>query len=318
MVPAEGSGAGGGGDVGFEEAFEASDAEQRRGSIPDEMPLDYVRERCEKVEKVLRLQFKPDPLPPHFQRKLSSCPADGSPEDLVERWVTLSHLLRCVRDDLRGWGSASDADVEEAARKLMRREPVEVELESRTVRVTGRSYAAMLEMARHELRLDTLRERMTRAAEVREELAERAEAAESRAERKRLARRRRKVVRVYRLMLQESRLHRRALYAHAFTEDGAPAESLEDAPDWWEEVGPAEHVLLLSALFRAGPGRLSELGRSPDRGDSGRDLAEDWGYKSLIASFEQEAGAEPASYFDRDLGQLIAWMRSTALEPIDG
>lgn len=305
--------------MSFDEAFAASDAEKRRQAIPEEMPLDYVRERCEKIEKVLRLQFKPNPLPGPMQQKLATCPADGSPEDLVERWVTLSHLLRCVRDDLgHGGGRASrdPDDVEEAVRKLLSRDPVTMEVSGHRLEVTGRSYAAMIEMARHEIRIDELRQDAARAAELRESLEtaiERADGPAVRRHRRRLKR----VGRVHRAILQEIRLHRRALYAHATTEDGAPADSLEDAPEFWSEIGPREHLALLTALFEAGPGRLDRLGKSPPS-EGGRDFREDWGFKSMIAAFEGDMKIEPATYYRRDLGQLITWMRAQAREPIDG
>ena len=302
-------------DVSFEEAFAASDAEKRRGSIPEEMPLDYVRERCQEIERILRLQFKPQPLPGPMQRQLARCPEDGSPEDLVERWVTVSHLLRCVRDDLQGsWSTATDDDIEEAARQLLTREPVEIDLEDRTVQVTGRSYAAMLQMARHETRIDELRADAQRADEIRQEIAEEIEGASGRTTR--LRKRHERVGRIYRLILKEILLHRQALYAHALTESGAPAESLEEAPDWWREIGPGEHAALLAGLLEAGPGRLNRLGPVPDR-DEGRGPAEDWGYKSLITTFEHEMQVEPASYFHTDLGQLITWMRGGAREPME-
>lgn len=265
------------------------------------MPLDYVRERCETIEKVLKLQFAPDPLPPHFQKRLQTCPPD-SPENLVERWVTLSHLLRSYRDGLTGWEQGpqtSDEDAEEAARKLLQREPVEVELAYRTVEVTGRSYAAMHAMARHESRMEELREDLERISDLRDE------AREDRPRFQRLGR-------IQRLALQELQLHRKALYAHAFTEDGAPAEApMNEAPEWWDEVDPAEDALLLMALFEAGPGRLAKLGPAEDQ-DGGGKKSDDWGYKSLLASLERQTRSEPASYFNRDMGQLIAWVRGGA------
>lgn len=317
MPSGPGPAGGGGGEVSFEEAFEASDAELRRASIPDEMPLDYVRERCEKIEKVLRLQFKPNPLPGPMQQQLATCPADGSPEDLVERWVTLAHLLRCERDNLHGHGTGrDDEDTEEAVRKLLQREPIRIDVADHRLEVTGRSYAAMIEMARHEIRIDELREDAARAAELREELEERIAATDG-AEQRACRRRLKRVGRVHRAILQEVRLHRRALYAHATTEDGSPAENLEEAPAFWDQIGPREHLALLTALFKAGPGRLDRLGKSPPS-EGGRDFREDWGFKSMIAAFEGDMKIDPASYFDRDLGQLITWMRAQAREPIDG
>lgn len=315
---------GAGDDVGFDDAFAASDAERRQGAIPDEMPLDFVRERADEIERILRLQFKPDPLPQKMQAKLATCPADGSPSDLVERWVAVSHFLRSVRDRKEapsaGGEGPDEETVQRAARKLLRREPVRIELEDRTLQVTGRSYAAMIEMARHETRIDELRQDAARAFELRSRLEEAVEAAgKGSARKRRLRRRLNRVARAHRRILHEVKLHRRALYAHALTEDGAPAEGLDEAPDFWDEIGPGEHLALLSALFEAGPGRISKLGRPPSSGDEdrGRDFREDFGFKNLLSSFESDMKVEPASYFDRDLGQLVTWVRTQVKEPFD-
>lgn len=303
-------------DVSFEEAFRASDAERRTAGVPDDMPIEYVRERCEKIEKILRLQFAPDPLPQHFQAELARCSSD-TPEDLVERWVTLSHLLRCWRDDLTGWGKAGPPDEEkrELMRQLLTREPVTVDLAHRTVEVTDRSFAALQAIARHYLRVLELQDDLEGIQDRREELREELqEEDDDRDERDDLRVRLHELREEADLRVKEIELQRRALYAHLFTEDGAPASSPDEAPEWWDEIGPVDEVLLIQAAHEAGPRRLNGLGEPPERPDQEKEprRLEDFGWMSVLAGFGMDAPENPAEPFQRPLAREVALRRAGA------
>jgi hypothetical protein len=105
----------------------------------------------------------------------------------------------------------------------------------------------------------------------------------------------------------EARLHRQAIYAHAFTLDGSPAQSLDEAPSWWETLTPEDDSALLKAMFMAGHERLSEI--SDDQPEE-KKTKNDFGWHSLITTIEKMVKAEPASYYDVDLFQLAAWART--------
>jgi hypothetical protein len=109
-------------------------------------------------------------------------------------------------------------------------------------------------------------------------------------------------------------LQRRAIYAHAFTPTGAPARSLDDAPAWWVEVGPAEDAALIVACWEAGPGRYARLGEppAPKKKKETKDDVDEFGWASLFASIERQQKVAPAELYDRDLWQLLAWSRAAA------
>lgn len=306
-------------DVSFGEAFAASDATKRHASVPEDLPIDWIRDRVEETERILRLQFAPDELPPWMQMQLASCRGD-SPEALVERWHVVSHLLRSHRDGLQGRGQPGEMTHEkrEAMRKLLTCEPVTVPLEHRTVEVTDRSFACLQEIGRHYMRIidlqDELKSIQDRRDALQGEIHELDDDPEGRAQlRARLHELREEAD----LRLKEMRLQRRALYAHLFTDDGRPATSLEQAPEFWREIGPVDEVLLIQAAHEAGPDRLDALGPQPDRPDQDKNARplEDFGYMTVLARYGVEAPEDPAAPFQHPLGQQIALRRAGA-EPV--
>lgn len=293
------------------------EADIRRDRAPDRITREWLEEQCERLEKVLRLQDEaedsPFELTDRDEAELSRRPTSTT-TGALKRWAYLKHLY-LVRSESGGHRGAIQAsgvpgsDAEEAARKLLQREPVEVDLGTRRVQITGRSYACMLSMAQHESRIDELGADLERVQELRSDLEDEIRDHAGRA--LHLRRRFKKLGKIQRLLLAEIRLHRQMLYAHAFTDDGAPASSLSEAPDWWREIDQGQDAKILMGLFQAGPGRLMQLGEPPES-DSKSEKKEDWGYKSLIASIERQQKVDPAAYFKEDLFQLIAWVRAGA------
>lgn len=276
----------------------------------DAVTLERLVQLCETHERVLRWQYPEGALPQEWEDELARWPAD-SIDSALERLGVLKHFYR-LDDARRNPMPVSQEDAEAAARQLLRREPVEVDLGTRVVHVTSRSYAAMYEIARHHIQIRQLDIDLTRAGEL--FAATEAELrARPRQRRGHLRRRLKRLQEVHRRLFSELQLQRRALYAHAFTPHGGPARSLEDAPSWWEEIDPAADALLLAALMAAGPGRYARLGPPPrPRGRQAGTEAEDFGWHSLFASIERQHCVEPASLYDRDLFQLLAWVRAGA------
>ena len=279
----------------------------------DAVTLDRLIQLCEIHERVLRWQYPGGALPADWEAELARWPA-RTVEDALERLAALKHFYR-LDDARRNPRPASQAEAEEAARQLLRREPVRVELGGVVAHVTARSYAAMYAIARHDARIRQLALDAQRAARLYAET----EAALARAERLRLRRRgqlRRRLRRLAELherLFLELHAHRQMLYAHALTPDGAPAKGPEDAPEWWTRIDPAWDAALLAAVQEAGPGRYARLGppRQPktERKD---DAGEQLGWASFFAAVERQQRLEPAELYDRDLYQLLAWVRAGA------
>lgn len=278
----------------------------------DAVTLDRLREICETHERVLRWQYPEGALPTEWEEELARWPAD-TVDSALERLGALKHFYRL--DHARRNPEASPEEAEEAARQLLRREPVRVELGDVVAYVTARSYAAMYEIARHDVRIRELTLEAQRAARLFAET----EAALARASRLRLRRRgqlRRRLQKLRELherLYLELQAHRQMLYAHALTPDGAPAKAPEDAPSWWVRIDPVWDAALFAALQEAGPGRYARLGppKPTKRKQKGGD-GESLGWASFFASIERQQKIEPAELYDRDLYQLLTWVRAGA------
>ncbi len=281
---------------------------------PDVITLDLVQQWCAKEERILRLQYRTSPddpgtLPAEWETGLAH--RGRQPTTMhaaLSRWAYLLHLWRVRSGNLT---KASAEEAQDTVRRLLQRTPILVELPSKTVHITARSYNAMLEIARHSLRLQEIDADMRRLAEMEQQVIEGMVRQGKDTPRK--VRRRKRIqwlYQIHRKLLLESRMHRQAIYAHAFTPSGAPATELEDAPEWWEELTPEDDLVLLQTMFAVGHGRLSQVPERPEKDDDAQPK-EDWGWHGLLTSLERQAKVEPASYYDRDLFQLVTWMRTS-------
>lgn len=272
--------------------------------------LEEARRLCRQYEGTLRASFAPGEIPPEWEAELAKIPAETALR-AVGRFALLKHYY-LVRARQLEQPEVEPADAEEAARQLLRREPVEVDLRGRTVGVTSRSYAAMCQIAMHHTRIRLLDVDLARAGALYAETEAKLRA-RSRRRRGHLRKRLQRLQELHRRLFLELQIQRRALYAHAFTAHGGPARSLEEAPSWWTEVDPAADVLLLTALMAAGPGRYARLGApSSSRGRKAGGEEDAFGWHSLFASIERQQRIEPASLYDRDLYQLLTWVRAGA------
>ncbi len=294
----------------------AAGAEHVQEAAPDVVDLGVLRSWCERDERILRLQYEDGKLPDPYEGELAGMPAPTTTSDALRRWALLKHVFR-VRSEGQPRATAGGARVEDTVRKILRREPVPVELLGRIVNVTSRSYGAMLEIARASLAIDQLEGDLRTA--VREELKLRGDRQalpllsirERRALQRQIGDLRGLAVRIR----IEQQWHRMSIYAHALTPSGAPAKDVQaEAPAWWEEMGPAEDAVLLAALWEAGPIRYSELGRPPqsDPRKKGAQSSEDFGWGNLFAAWESEMGIEPGELYNRDLVQLLVQLRARA------
>jgi len=283
---------------------------------PEVLTVDVVNAWSDREERVLRLQHEEKKLPARYEAELRTFDS-STMTGALRRWALLKHLYRVRSEGLEARASASP-EAEEAARKLLRREPEIVWLAGHRVEVTGRSYSAMAEIAAHAMRIATLEverqglwvdfattQAVMKATRVWDRLA-----------RKALKESMRDLSDAYARVSTEHELHRRSLYAHALTPDGAPSRSpVEDAPEWWREVGPDDDVKLLAALFKVGPGRYTELGDPPrPREEASTEFLEDLGYASLFRVWEPKMGLKPAGLYDVDLAQFLTAARASATE----
>jgi hypothetical protein len=275
--------------------------------------LVELQAACDGKEATLRMQYPPDGrLPAHDEASLARH-AHSTIRGALLRYALLTHLF-LSRDRAAHAATASSGEqAERAMHDLLRRKPVRVYVGRHAVDVTSRSYAALAEIAGHSMRLRTLRADADRLEELLEEALS---AHPSRAERGRHRRRLRRLEALHRRLVLEAQLHRRAIYAHLATPDGRPARSLADAPAWADTVDPAADTALMTALFEAGAGRYQRLGAEPSRGgDAGTTrVLEDFGWHSHFAMIERNRRAPEASLYDRDLYQLLGWLRAGATE----
>lgn len=291
---------------------------QGNAQAPDVVTLEWLQGENSRHERILRLQYEGGELPGEWEGQLRLLEGDNTTAAL-KRWAYLKHLWR-VRHERLEAAEESPMGAAEAARALLRREPVVVWLGPHRVEVTGRSYSAMAEIAVHDLTRRQLEDDLRQIAAITVRLRQQMSDIPTWAYRRRNPLRRRLSVLgdLYQRAYTERELHRRAIYAHALTKDGGPAsDPATDAPDWWREMGPEEDADLLVALLQAGPLRYQAIGQMPPSEPGGMRLREDFGFASLFASWEKEYDLRPGELYDRDLGQLLASMRAGAMELSD-
>lgn len=282
---------------------------------PAAVTAAWLASENERNERILRLQYPDGELPLEWEAELKTLERQDTTSQL-QRWAFLKHLWRVWNQRLQPVGQDKvDRDV--SARQLLRREPVVVWLNEHRVEVTGRSYSAMAEIAVHDMTVKALREDLTHIAALVADLRTRMAATEPYkiAARNKLRRRLKRLSSLFQRAYTERELHRCAIYAHALTPDGAPAEDPGDAPAWWREMRPEDDAALLMALLEAGPVRYARLGRQPQpREERTNDFIEDLGYASLFSAFEQRSKLMPGELYDRDLAQLLTAIRASATE----
>lgn len=296
-------------------------ARHRSDRAPASITFEWLAAESTKLERILRMQYVRhgevatgrEPLPADMETVLSQAPLGTSTTTALRRWAALKHLYMVRSQRLV---AASEAGVAEETKALLRRDPVAITLSNgRQVAVTSRSYAAAYAIARHWARIQMLDAELDLVAGMFEATLVRVRRERPwRRGRWLLRRRLRRLEELSRHTYLEMAAQRQAIYAHAFTETGKPATSLQEAPAWWVEIDPTDDVAILDALAQAGPGRwvrvqaaITEARRQ--RADGGDDEPEPWqtGWGSLFAAIERETNMRPAECYDRDLYQLLAW-----------
>lgn len=287
----------------------------------ESLPLAALDRAIQENEGALRSSFGDEGLPESWAEDLAGLPRE-SPHQKLLYYARVKHYY-WVRFQEREEaqqrpGNQTTERALDAARALLRREPVRVRIAGRDVAVTGRSYNALAHIAAHHLRMQEL----AAAIEHVEELHA-LEVIRFRGPLKRRRARRRLAFlgRVHRTFFAELLAHRRALYAHAFTPDGAEAEDVDSghpAP-WWRETSIADDATLFVALWEAGPGRWMELGRATHDGDDerGATFVEDFGFHSLLVWLEGKRHMDPAALYNRDVGPWLTSLRAGTLRFAD-
>jgi hypothetical protein len=272
----------------------------------DAITLGVVQKWIEEHEATLRDSMRESGLPREWEERLAQYP----PNSLIpalQRWALLKHFyLTRTEQAERATRSENAIDV---ARALLRREPVITTLAGNRVEVTGRSYNALANIAAHHLAITDLQGSVARIEQLHAQLLLRYP---SRFRRWRIRRRLQYLRTLYGRVFAELLAHRRALYAHALTPDGAPASDVHDghpAP-WWKATSAEDDVRLLVALYEVGPGRYAQLGDPPENEEEKTGYAENFGFHSLLAFVEGDRKLPPAALYDQDLGQVLTSIRA--------
>lgn len=276
--------------------------------------LADLRDACARHEATLRMQYPPDGrLPAEDEAELARC-GPATARGVLQRYALLKYLFR-RRQEAGGPGRPGIEQAETAMRQLLRREPIVLELGAHRVHVTARSYAALYEIAAHATRSRELAADLVRIDSLHARTVQ-ALVHAPRAERGRLRARLRRLGQLHRRTVLELGLHRRAIYAHALTPSGAPAESLVEAPRWVDEIDAIWDGVLLAAIHEVGAGRYSRLGEPPERpGKAPPEPLEDFGWHTHFALIERNRRMPEASLYDRDLYRELAWLRASADAP---
>lgn len=298
--------------------FREAGAREQSARAPDSVDAAWFRDQAGELERILRLQHEGGQLDPRDEDEL----ARHDPSEMtgaIRRFAFLKHLYYRRSEDLVRRDPES-ADVQEIARQLLTAEPIRIQLAGTEVEVTDRSYSAMHAIAAHWVAVQMLRLDTERAQQLLRRIRERRDGLgwTERGERRRLDRHFRRAASILRRTLTEIEGHRQAIYAHAFTHHGGPADSLQEAPTWWRRIDPREDAVLVAAFLEVGARRYDRLGPPPEakRDDQG-DAAEDFGWASLFATIERQQKVAPASAYDRRLYQQLTWLRAAAPAPLE-
>ena len=290
-----------------------------RERAPDPVTLEWLKAKCATLERVLRIQYPEGQLPGTWERDVALLSPVTDTSSGLRLKSLLEHFYRVRNEGLRASGpTTEDVDAAKAARALLRREPIVIQIAGESVAVTGRSYSAMMEIAAHELRIREYDGAIERVASLAARTTNAMRLATG-GKKRRQAQLRRRLARLndaYRRIATEREAHRCALYAHATTAHGGPAADPlgTDAPTWWRHAGPLDDAALLGALFLAGPARIAALPEPTKKAD--KDEVNEFGWASLFAFFERRHMLDPARGWDTDLGQVIADVR-VANAPFD-
>jgi hypothetical protein len=279
---------------------------------PSVISLEWLQAQCEQLERILRLQSDWGEVSAPYLIELESLAPDTT-SSALRRWALLKHLYRVRDQGLRREVAPDPETAQQAVAELLRRIPVSMLLENgRTIRVTSRSFAAMIELAAHHARIRLLQVQLDEVAERYRSTLDRCASSHGRTRRV-LRRRAGKLETVHRRLYTELHGHRMRLWANAMTESGSSAGLHEDPPEWWTETTPADDARLLVALYEAGPLRYRRLGPATEREDERKKKpAEDWGYEGLLVAWGVRKKVPPAEMLDQDLAQALTEMRLSA------
>lgn len=268
--------------------------------------LDDLEPRLAEDERVLRNQAANGELAPKAEAMLAQIKAE--PERLrrvLRLYAYIRHLFLAAHEGL----SHAGEDEREALAQLMARDPVPVTLAGRTVYVTGRSWEAYRRIAQHSNRIAEIQVALGDAAHLQAALSMRAAREPDRGQRRRWRRHLERLGIVTRALMYESALNRQALYAHIFTPSGAPAASLDEAPEWWTEITPSDDTLVMRAMWEAGPGRYQKVQDpfapgGPPRGE------DRFGFHSHFALVSRNERVPPAEPYQRDFYQHLGFIET--------
>lgn len=290
------------------EIFQAG-ARHMRERAPDPVSLEWLQEKCVRLERFLRMQYPRGAFPEAWERSISLAKPVTDTGAGLRLKSLLEHYYR-VRSERLTAQAEHDGDAALAARALLRREPVVIQIAGEVVSVTGRSYSAMLEIAAHDLRAREMDEPIARVTDLGARVSaalDRTPVRGARGRRRTLSARLARLASVYERLATERERHRMAIYAHALTPHGGPATDVAaEAPAWWRQAVPEDDVELLGALFLAGPARVAAMPEPKKKDD---DKPNEFGWASLFTFFEKRHMMAPARGWDTDLGQVIADVR---------
>ena len=300
----------------LDERLKSAGAQRLSDVAPLCVNKDWLLADCERQERILRLQEDEAALTEEDSQRIhtmrAAALADATPTGALRLWRWLGHLFMIREEGLVSVGAGGFGSAEQATHDLMLRRSVDVVLENgRRVKVSGRSYSALLLIAAHgaraqvlEVELEALQEQFKRATE----------AARQHFRFTRIGRRwrirLRAIQRRHERITIEAARQKITMWAHALTTSGAPHPPHLPVPPWLGEITPVDEAALFEALFDVGPRRIAALaaampkpkrGRKPD--PPGRP---DFGPDGLLAAYGYRLKVPAAECYDVDLGYLTA------------
>jgi hypothetical protein len=273
----------------------------------ESLSLGHLRDLCEEYERTLRFSLGAEVFPEEWEQTLREAPA--TTVDLaLRRFGALKAFT--YAQHLRREKVTEEGATTRAAAALLRREAVRVPLSSgRTVYVTGRSLAALMEMTAHEAAMKLLESGVADGQATYEHLA-RARVGADRRRQRAITRRMKRVHSVLRDAYDLLATHRERWCAHLSTPSGAPASDGVPAPDWWRELTQLDLANLLVACYEAGPARYFAMGPAPAPKSGKPAVPSEWfGALSLLGAYGMRVRVPPAELLGRDYGQLLAELR---------